>query len=567
MFNAEGALFFDWDYFAGNFASLREYLFEHGTIPLANFYLCGGKPELGNPQSYAYTWPSLFAYLFRPNVAILALCVFLMACGAVFTWRLLFRWSASRIGATAGTSVYLLSGYCLSHFRVGHVTFSFCHLVPWLISLYDEAFEASLRGAFWGRSAIWLLIASFLFLTSGLPHPFMYFYPAFLLFVVFRFVHGVLSAGGWAALRASVAGLSAHAMGFWLAMYKFWPVLIYQTRHPRQGLFDETHSVAELAGYLASPHPANHEADAAIGLAACAIGAALALASVARFGFPKALHSDDRRWARAGYGIALVVAGTLMSFGNANPASPAYYLKKTFFGSIRFYSRYQLVTVLGFAILCALAIGLVESRFATRWARLVAGGVLGALVMIPVGRNLLVEVPWALATTPVEEIVKQTGITGKIPTPVYLTRIMAADAYTVEHGYWIPNCYEAIAVPIPNLPYNEKAQVLPITRPPPVQVKELGASHVTFEYAEDLAGTRILASLANYSGYVDANASVIHTGDGVIIQRELTGGRNLTVSYVFPGNRDGLLMSLSAAALLAVIGLAVRMRRPVSDPV
>jgi hypothetical protein len=63
----ELTLWYDWDPVAAMIASLRIYLFEHGAIPAWNFLICAGRPELGEPYSWGFTWPSLFAYALPPT--------------------------------------------------------------------------------------------------------------------------------------------------------------------------------------------------------------------------------------------------------------------------------------------------------------------------------------------------------------------------------------------------------------------------------------------------------------------------------------------------------------------
>ena len=97
----------DWDVMASMIASLRVHLFEHHTIPVWNFMLCGGRPELAVPYSWAYTWPSLFAYALEPVQAIVVLWIVLSLVGLFSSKSLFQRWSGSRCGAWVGP--YLLN--------------------------------------------------------------------------------------------------------------------------------------------------------------------------------------------------------------------------------------------------------------------------------------------------------------------------------------------------------------------------------------------------------------------------------------------------------------------------
>jgi len=84
-------LFGDWDYMASMVSSLRIHLFEHGTIPTWNFLLCGGRPELAIPSSWAWAWPSLLAYTLPPNAALLTLWLSMTAIGILAMRSLLLR--------------------------------------------------------------------------------------------------------------------------------------------------------------------------------------------------------------------------------------------------------------------------------------------------------------------------------------------------------------------------------------------------------------------------------------------------------------------------------------------
>jgi hypothetical protein len=42
----EVAFWVDWDSTTSMILSLRQHLFEHGTVPIWNFTRCGGQPEL-----------------------------------------------------------------------------------------------------------------------------------------------------------------------------------------------------------------------------------------------------------------------------------------------------------------------------------------------------------------------------------------------------------------------------------------------------------------------------------------------------------------------------------------
>lgn len=131
--------YMDWDYFTSMAASLRVYLFRHGTVPAWNVMFCGGRPELANPQSWAFTWVSLFAYLFSPNWAVMMIWLVMTVVGFASCYALFRDWTDSRLGAVVGAVLYSLNGYFGSHFNVGHVTFAFYHLVPLMMWCFARA--------------------------------------------------------------------------------------------------------------------------------------------------------------------------------------------------------------------------------------------------------------------------------------------------------------------------------------------------------------------------------------------------------------------------------------------
>jgi hypothetical protein len=107
---------------------------------------CGGRPELGIPYSWAWTWPSLFAYALPPLYAIVAVWAVLSALGFAATRELSRRWCGPSAGASIGAALYVLSGCFASRFNAGHITFAFYHLTPLLMLVFDMAFARALDG-------------------------------------------------------------------------------------------------------------------------------------------------------------------------------------------------------------------------------------------------------------------------------------------------------------------------------------------------------------------------------------------------------------------------------------
>ena len=164
------AIWADWDLFGGMIESLRLHLFQHGTIPIWNFTVCGGHPELADPQSWARLWPSAFGYLLPTNYALFAIWIAMTLVGFAALYRLLAGWTHSRLGAAVGAAVFVFSGCFAARFNAGHVSYVFFHIVPVLMLWFERALARSLAGAAPLRDAAAGVLVSFLFMSGALPH-------------------------------------------------------------------------------------------------------------------------------------------------------------------------------------------------------------------------------------------------------------------------------------------------------------------------------------------------------------------------------------------------------------
>jgi hypothetical protein len=229
----------DWDFFISSARSLRIYLFEHGTIPLWNLFICGGQLELVNPQSFAFTWPSLFLYALPPAPAIMCLWLVLSFVGT---------WSAAGLLRLAGVSLpiawifstaFAFSGFFAAHFNQGHATFVFFHLI--LLLAYCAAKDLSLASESAARTQrknnksflAWGVVgASFLLFSAPSIQALVYGLP---LLVVLWAVHGF-----------PVRTLTSVLVGMLMASYKFMPVLFQSLARKREDIFAESYSPAFL---------------------------------------------------------------------------------------------------------------------------------------------------------------------------------------------------------------------------------------------------------------------------------------------------------------------------------
>lgn len=348
----------DWDYFVSHASSLRSHLYDRGEIPLWNTDFCGGTPELGNPLSWAFGWPSLFVYALPPVPALLALWACLTALGAACLHAWLRRNGVSRLSSATGAAIYAFGGYFAGRFNQGLTTFAFLHIVPALILSADAALDAAQSGRPGAARAPWVLFAltTFLFFSGALPSALIFGYPAFLLFLLVR----GLSRATRRRTLASLAGL--HAAGIAAAAYKLGPVLWWQSRHPRQGVIAERIPLtAVLSGLVDRPQPfhpvtrlfpgqswGGWEYHSYVGYAALL----LALAGLAA-----ALGRGDPRRVLRRFALASTATGTLLALGNAHPFSPSrLFHLLPFLNGVRVFARYEFLVVLGVAILAALGL-------------------------------------------------------------------------------------------------------------------------------------------------------------------------------------------------------------------
>ena len=229
---------------------LRQYLFEHGTIPFWNLYLCGGQFELQNPQSFAFTWPSLLYYLIQPAAAIMVLWALLTAAGTWSTARLLqyagIRKSISWTCAVA----FSFSGYFGAHFNQGHATFSFFHLVPLLCWAVVREWHRHLESSRPRLIVPWLVLLTFLLFSAPAIQAMVYGFPALLILVfilIWPNAAGRVAGRGAGIVSGRVtsfaSGIAASlTLGVLSASYKFLPVLFQSFSRHREDIFTERYS-------------------------------------------------------------------------------------------------------------------------------------------------------------------------------------------------------------------------------------------------------------------------------------------------------------------------------------
>ena len=574
----------DWDYMASMISSLRVYLFDHGTIPTWNFLVCGGRPELAIPSSWAYSWPSLFAYLLPPNLAIITTWVILSAIGFWAVRALLLRWTGSSLGALAGAGVYVFSGYFAVRFNLGQVGFSFFHLVPVLMWIFERAYAPGHAGKIRTAPIVLMTLASFAFFTSGIPQGLMFFYPAFLLLIVFRIVESSRGAGWGASLGAAGAPLLAHLLGLWMAAYKIWPPIRWQLDHPRFAVLPESYDLGRTLGNTLDfvPHyigPWKQAAwqvypaagyNAFVGLVPWLL-ALLALAALAVLG---RRSTGERLKASTGwtigYALALLFAGLSLSLGNDNPWSPASLFRHLpVFEGVRSFARYQILSIFSLGIFTAVGIASLEAfgwKIGKLLSRLAA---FAACAPVLAQAMLLI---WNIDALPHAGILARYDSPGRPdrPTlmamvPVYGPSVKPEERLAfIEAGYWATNCKEDIL--LPGIMRRERVgSRKELTSPPPERLVALKRNRIVLSYepGDPLQGYRVNLPLLDTFRLNVPLVSYLGKEKVWFRRGELPRGR-LEITAAYDGPAAGLRASL-AGLVAALLFLGV-MLRPAGRP-
>ncbi len=567
----------DWDYFGSMAATLRLHLWEHGTVPTWNFQLCGGRPELANPQSWAGAWPSLFAYALPPLPALLAAWVLMAVVGFWALRRLLRGWLGPGPAPTVGALLYVASGQFATKFQGGQASFAFLFLVPVLLLWFDRCYRPErVEAAGWKMLALGVLLG-LVFFTGGLPVALFYLYPAVPLFLLLKAGLAAARVGWGSALRSLVAPLGAHLLGAWLAAYKLWPILAWQSDFPRQGVVPEANQLTHLLyGSALAVHgpyteplelflpgaiwPAS-EYNAFVGPAPWLLALGLAALLLVR------------RWRRqlpgaallpTLYGWALVLAGLWLALGNAHPFGLGRLLSFVpVVGSVRALVRYQALVVLGLAILAASGVALAEPWLRRRWGRAPAAVVLAGLVCLPpLAQTAVLVGTWRVVPLAAVRAVYPPAPSSGVPHLIsqYSGFLDGFDAYPevmahqqalLERGGWVANCYDVLSLQRLQLP---RDTWVPVAIPEPEAVRIV--AHDAIELRLPVSqGSCMGLNLPPWDHYrLDPPAQ--RREDGALC---FEGGlpRTLRVEAQLSSTRQGLLLSLAGLlASLCLVGAA-----------
>ena len=504
------SFFRDWDYMTSSFGTLKYYWREFGTIPHWDLTMCGGKPVLGNPNNWGFVWPSLFAYMFDPIWAGLVLWGTMTLVGVVAMWALLRRFELDRFACFCGAILFTFNGYFFSHFNQGHIGFCNFHLIPLLILLFDLSLEKVLERKKFRKSFIFVVIASFMLFSAAIPHAIFYAYPAFVLYLVMRFFNLKNSRHPpWQVLRSMLTVLGAHALGFWLAVYKLGPALVWQLKLPRQGVFAEQLSLGQIidmylrfvSDYMQTSRIFSEqfwgywEYNAFIGpFPFIAIGIAI-LVVIGRWVMGRRSKKPYAIPMGFWLGLLLIGCGLLMILGNDHPLSPARLFRYLpLFNGIRVFSRYHILVLMGLTVLMAYGVSMMDSMFiaplSTR-SRMAWRGLMFALLCGPgLGQSAIMI--WNIQGIPYS-VLEQKIYPNLVPAignplmirPWRLQEHMT-QTYLLDHNYFSGECYEQLTGTYVNLTAMNAGFTYPMTSAKHFRFADATTNSFSFDFDEDV---------------------------------------------------------------------------------
>ncbi len=564
---ADLTLYGDWDSVASMILSLRIHWFEYGTIPTWNFMFCGGRPELSVPYSWAYTWPSVFAYALTPNYAILAVWTAMTVVGLLATRALLLRWTGSSIGAWVGACLFVFSGYFAARFNAGHVTFAFFHLVPVLMLLFELGFARALERRPTVAVSAAALLASFLFTSAALPHALIHFYPVFILLVVVR-VTTAARRSGVAAVRAAVIPLAANLLGVWLGAYKLWSVIRWQLDSPRTGVRLESYGLTDVIANTLTFVPnyfaqgkqqswhvfSSWEYNAFVG----PLPWLLLLGVLTGW---RRRTADARPGDTIAFALFAIAAGLALGLGNDNPISPAYlFANVPVFDGVRAFSRYQVLIVFGLAVMVAHGFREVSERVSNPKYKLASMVAITLGILVPVLLQAAALL-WNISAESNEQILAEYGGPGGNPPSMLKThgrRLNRSRHETslLEGGHWVASCNSDLTLPGP--PSRRGARRVAISAPPPERLEHIGRNEIVMRY-EPEPPRRVTLNLLRGEG---TRVDVPHELHGQRISFDIPARPSglVTASTDYPGPRDGAAMSAVGAVVSAIFLWGLRHR-------
>ena len=132
---------YDWRYFESAMEAARRSVVWFHEVPLYNPWMCGGEPQLANPQSVAGSPAFLLVVLFGTAVGEKLMVALFVGAGLDGMYRLARHGGLSNEAALGSAVTFGLSGWVAAHFAIGHVSFFGATLVPHLVYFYRRSLD------------------------------------------------------------------------------------------------------------------------------------------------------------------------------------------------------------------------------------------------------------------------------------------------------------------------------------------------------------------------------------------------------------------------------------------
>ncbi len=589
----------DWDHMISPARVLRQYLFEHGTIPFWNFYLCGGQFELQNPQSFTFTWPSLLYYLIHPAAAIMVLWALLTAAGTLAMARLLELAGSRSWIAWSCAVAFTFSGYFGAHFNQGHATFSFFHLVLLLCWLTAREWRLQFDS---GKSRLIIppiVLASFLLFSAPAIQTMVYAFPAFLVIAAFLFWPVKRPSGAPRERNGFASGvIISMIFGIFSASYKFFPVLFQSLSRRRDDIFLERYPpdilFKTMFTFVLHPHRMWQEYKApermfgwweyAAFISPVLVGLALMApvvyfaARLFRRGMRHSLVESEVKPSAILHdrlmisGLLLMMMGALLCLGNGfwldatNGARVGGPLAKIL-QSVRVFPRFQFLSLFGAAICGGLCLELLVSRRAflnliparVMLLLLIAGpSVVQAAIMIHSIEAIpdrFMEERFGLKSS-FDEMArgKNLLLSNRI---LLMPGIISAQDLMVRHGVVVAECYDQFFPIKQEFQLRAPDLLRPMTTPRLARLEKLTGRAFDLSIPSNL-DQNIIFNLALVQDAKVTPQPMIGPR-GMEFDRASVAGKSIHVEFPVDDAVFGALVSM--VSLIAVLGIYLRERR------
>ena len=355
---------YDWRYFESTMEAARRSVVWFHEVPLYNPWMCGGEPQLANPQSVAGSPAFLLVVIFGTAVGAKLMVLLFVAAGLDGIYRLARHSGLSEQAAIGSAVTFGLSGWVAAHFSVGHVSFFGATLIPHLVYFYRRALDDRRWAVAAGA------VAALVVLQGGTSTAVM---AAICLSSVVVVDVVVLRS----ARPLSIVALAAVA-ALLLGAYRILPALEFAVVHPRHTTETDRFGLAALvraavafdtSGKLAGQRYGMHEYAWRLPLLAWPL-VVFGLVALARRTLPTQ---------RLGLTILVVaLVGLGVGMGDALPYGPWWLMRHLpVLRDLRVPSRYVLLVVLALSLATGAGIDALRARVPSRLVLLGLLAVLG----------------------------------------------------------------------------------------------------------------------------------------------------------------------------------------------